>query len=148
MDYGPQYASTKVIANEPPALGAIYQVLVPQVNADGNDIGGIALPEVAVPLGTHTGWNVTIPQLAPLRYLAGLVGSFEPFAATRADRESTGDPRLSIVERYSGQADYLDRVGRAVNDLVKHRFMVAEDVPSAVRRAEQMWMTIVGSGTR
>jgi hypothetical protein len=148
MDYGPQYATAKVITNEPPAVGEPYRVLVPQVNADGNDIGGIALPEVAVPLGTHTGWNIAIPPLAPLRYLAGLLGSFEPFAQTRADRESTGDSRLSIGERYSGKRDYLDRVGRAVNDLVKERFMLAADVPAAVRRGEQMWATVVGNGTR
>jgi hypothetical protein len=148
MDYGPQYAATKVITNEPPVLGASYKVLVPQVNVDGNDIGGIALPEVAVPLGTHTGWNVTLPQLASLRYLAGLLGSFEPFAPTRADRESVGDARPSIAERYGGPKDYLDRVGRAANDLVRERFMLAEDVPLAVRRAEQMWTEIVGRGTR
>jgi hypothetical protein len=66
MDYGPAYATTRVITNDPPQLGAPYPVLVPQVNADGNDMSGVRLPEVAVPLGTYTGWNVTVPQLAGL----------------------------------------------------------------------------------
>ena len=87
MDYGPRYTTTKVITREPPQLGAPYRVLVPQVNADGNDMSGIRLPEVAVPLGTYTGWNVTVPQLSDLKYLAGLIGGFEPFPLTREQRE-------------------------------------------------------------
>ena len=92
MDYGPRYATTKVITREPPQLGAPYRVLVPQVNADGNDVSGIRLPEVAVPLGTYTGWNVTVPQLSDLGlsnlgYLSGLIGGFEPFALTKEQRE-------------------------------------------------------------
>ena len=75
------FRSTRVITSEPPQLGAPYRLLVPQVNADGNDVSGIRLPEVAVPLGTYTGWNVTVPQLSDLGYLAGLIGGFEPFAA-------------------------------------------------------------------
>ena len=55
-----------MITKEPPQLGAPYRVLVPQVNADGNDVSGVRLPEVAVPLGTYTGWNVTVPQLSDL----------------------------------------------------------------------------------
>jgi hypothetical protein len=89
-------------------------VLVPQVDADGNDVGGIALPEVAVPLGTHTGWNVTEPQLAGFRYLAGLVGAFVPFArrarrdsnpATRADRS----PSVTRASRTTCRASIAPR---------------------------------------
>ena len=148
MDMGADYATSKVITNEPPQLGAAYSILVPQVNADGNDIGGVALPEVAVPLGTHTGWNIEFPELKPLGYLAGLIGSFHPFAPTRADREKSGDSRRSIAERYKDRQDYLARVERAARDLVRDRLMLADDVPAAVQRAEQMWNAIVpGPGT-
>ncbi len=148
MDYGPGYATTRVITNDPPQLGAPYPVLVPQVNADGNDMSGIRLPEVAVPLGTYTGWNVTVPQLAGLGYLAGLIGGFEPFPLTREQREKGGDARLSIGERYSSRQDYLDRVKRAAADLVRQRFMRADDVPAVVRRAEEIWNAVVTTGTR
>jgi hypothetical protein len=144
MDYGSEYPARRVITNEPPTLGAPYPVLVPQVDADGNDNGGIALPEVAVPLGTHTGWNVSTFPLSGLRYLAGLVGSFEPFARTRADRERAGDSRRSIDERYANRDDYLQRVRRAAADLVRQRFLRRADVDSVVARAEQMWETVVG----
>jgi alpha/beta hydrolase family protein len=143
MDYGADYLTQRVITNEPPTLGAPYAVLVPQVNADGNDEGGISLPEIAVPLGTHTGWNVSTFSLSGLRYLAGLVGSFEPFALTRAEREKSGDARRSIEERYTNRDDYLQRVKRAVDDLVRDRFMLPADVNGALERAQQTWDIIV-----
>jgi hypothetical protein len=144
MDFGPEYSTTRVITREPPALGRPYVVLVPQVNADGNDEGGVRLPEVAVPLGTHTGWNVSTYPLSGLRYLAGLVGSFEPFAQTRAAREQSGDPRRSIEERYRGRQEYLDRVKRSAADLVRERFLLPADVPGVVQRSEQTWDAVVG----
>jgi hypothetical protein len=147
MDYGPGYTASKVIGREPPQLGAPYRVLVPQVNADGNDLSGIRLPEVAVPLGTYTGWNVTIPQLSDLRYLAGLVGGFEPFALTQEQREQSGDARLSIGERYAGRQDYLDRVKQAAESLVRQRFMRVEDVPAVVQRGDAIWNALkIGPG--
>jgi hypothetical protein len=144
MDYGPQYAATRVISIEPPKTGEPFRVLVPQVNADGNDVAGIRLPEVAVPLGTYTGWNVTIPQLSDLRYLSGLVGSFEPFARTTEHRTASGDARLSIAERYRGRSDYLDKVKRAADDLVRQRFLRSADIPAVVRSAERMWNAVAG----
>jgi hypothetical protein len=142
MDYGPEYSTTRVITTEPPQTGEPYRVLVPQVNGDGNDVAGIRLPETAVPLGTFTGWNVTVPQLSDLRYLAGLVGGFEPFARTEEQRLATGDTRLSIAERYSGRQEYLDKVKRAANDLVRQRFLRADDVPAVLQSAERMWNAI------
>src|SRR5439155_3133761 len=112
MDFGPEYNKTRVITNEPPRLGAPYAVLVPQVNADGNDLAGIGLPEVAVPLGTYTGWNVTVPQLSDLGYLSGLVGGFETFPLTREDREKSGDARLSIGERSTGRQNDMIQAKR------------------------------------
>jgi hypothetical protein len=144
MDYGAEYSSTRVITKEPPALGNAYIVLVPQVNADGNDEGGIRPPEIAVPLGTHTGWNVSVFPLSGFRYLAGLVGSFEPFARTRAVRAESGDRRRSIDERYTSRQDYLNRVRRAAADLVRERFLLQSDVSSVVERAELSWDVIVG----
>ena len=143
MDYGPEYTSRRVITNEPPVLGPPYTVLVPQVDKDGNDVGGVRLTEVAVPLGTYTGWNISVPQLPDLQYLAGLRGSFAPFARTRAERDRTRDSRPSIDERYSSREDYLDRAQRATQDLVRQRFVLAADVPAVIRRAVALWDAIV-----
>jgi hypothetical protein len=143
MDYGSDYGTSRIITNEPPRLGAAYPILVPQVDGDGNDLGGVLTPEVAVPLGTYTGWNIEFPALKPLGYLAGLVGAFHPFARTRADRESAGDARPSIAERYADRPEYLRRVERAARDLVRERLMLAGDVPAVVQRAEQIWNAVV-----
>jgi hypothetical protein len=144
MDYGPEYAATGVITTEPPGLGAPYAVLVPQVDADGNDVGGIALPEIAVPLGTHTGWNISTFPLTGLRYLAGLVGSFQPFARTRVERDQSGDPRRSIDERYRNRQDYVSQVRRAAASLVQQRLLLPADVQAVVGRAEQTWDIVAG----
>ena len=146
MDYGPEYAATRVISIEPPRIGEPFRVLVPQVDADGNDVSGIRLPELTVPLGTYAGWNITEPQLKDLGYLSGLVGGFEPFAPTKAQREASGDIRLSIAERYTGRPDYLNKVKRAADDLVRQRFLRVEDVPAVLQSAERMWNAIVSSG--
>lgn len=143
LDFGREYSATRVVAVEPPRTGDPYRVLVPQVDGDGNDVAGVRLPEVAVPLGTYTGWNVTVPQLGDLRYLAGLIGGFEPFARTKEQRLANGDSRLSIAERYRRRQDYLEKVGRAANDLVRQRFLRAEDVPAVMQSAERAWNAIV-----
>jgi hypothetical protein len=96
-----------------------------------------------VPLGTHTGWNVSTFPLSGLQYLAGLVGSFAPFPHTRAERERSGDPRRSIEERYASRDDYLQRVRRAAAELVRQRFLRPADVDGVVTRAEQMWEVVV-----
>jgi hypothetical protein len=141
LDFGPAFEATGVI-REPPRVGAPYRVLVPQVDADGNDRGGVPLLEVAVPLGTHTGWNVLEPGLRDLGYLSGLTGSFVPFAATRASRREMHDDRLSIEERYRGLPDYVSRVERAAAILVREGFMLADDVGAASARARQMWSAV------
>ena len=148
MDYGPEFNSRHIIANEPPILGAPYRILVPQVDPDGNDEGGIPVPEVAVPLGTYTGWNVALPQMRELQYLGGLIGSFEAFPLTRKDRTRTGDARRSIEERYAGRKEYLQQVQRAAQALVQQRFMLEADVRAAVQHAGEIWDAVAGSITR
>ena len=144
MNYGPEFLTKGIIANEPPVLGEPYTVLVPQVDSAGNDLGGVRLPEVVAPLGTFTGWNISVPEMGRLHYLDGLVGSFEPLPGTRAERERTGDSRKSIEERYRSREDYLNQVRKAASDLVRQRFMLAGDIDEVLRRASQMWAAFSG----
>jgi hypothetical protein len=145
MDYGPDFASKGIISIDPPKLGAPYPILVPQVNGDGIDAGGVAIPEVAVPLGTFTGWNYLVPVHPNLGYLGGLVGSFIPFPLTAADRKASGDARLSIGERYTGREDYLDKVRAAAQGLVSRRLLRADDVNAVVAESAAHWDYLVGS---
>jgi len=139
MDFGAEFQTKGIITKEPPVLGRPYEVLVPQVDSSGNDVSGIRIPEVAAPLGTHMGWNVTIPQLADLHYLSGLIGSFVPFSKTLQERKASLDSRLSIEERYKSREDYLKQVRQAASDLVRDRYMLAGDVPAVLERARQTW---------
>jgi hypothetical protein len=113
--------------------------LVPQVDADGNDLGGIRVPEVAVPLATTTGWNFRSPRIGNPTTIVALLGSYMPFPRTPAEQQMTNDPRLVISDRYKGKDDYLARIRTAALGLVKSGFMLEEDVEFSVQRAARHW---------
>ena len=113
--------------------------LVPGVDTDGNEVDGIRVPELWVPLATTTGWNFRSARVGNPTTIVALTGSYIPFARTATEREATKDPRPSIAERYSGKDDYLARIRRAALALVKSEFMLEEDVDYAVQRAARHW---------
>ena len=127
--------------------GAVQPLLVSQVDADGNDISGIRLPEVAVPLATYTGWNFRSPQIGGTSRLIGNTGSYIPFARTRAEREASGDPRRSIEERYPSRGSYLNRIRDVASELVRERYLLPEDVDATVQRAYEHWELAAGATT-
>jgi hypothetical protein len=122
-----------------PGAISVLPFIVPQVDNDGNDIGGIRLPEQAVPLGTYTGWAFRSEQIGAPSTLIAMAGSYIPFEKTRSDREMSHDPRLSVEERYSSRADYVHRVEEAAKKLVQERYLLQEDVPAIVESARQHW---------
>ena len=119
--------------------------LVPQVDADGNELAGIRVPEVTAPLATTTGWNFRAERVGNPSTVYALLGSYIPFARTRAERELKRDPRPSIAERYKGRDDYLQRIRSAADDLVKQRLLLADDVDNVVQRATRHWDWAVGA---
>ncbi len=119
--------------------GAPLPFLVPQVDADGNERAGIRLPEVTVPLATYTGWNFRNSRIGGTDQLVSLLGSYIPFAQTKAEREATHDPRPSIEERYASRDQYMDQINKAAAALVKDGYLLADDVPSVTKRAADHW---------
>src|SRR5262249_9660752 len=117
-------------------------VIVREVDADGNDRAGIRLPDVAVPLATYTGWNFRKPQIGAPGELVSLLGSSIPFAPTRAARDAARDPRRSIEERYSSKAAYLKQGEQAADPLFKAGYLLSDDEPRILRRAEDTWDVI------
>jgi hypothetical protein len=112
-----------------------YGARVPAVGADGNEVAGIRLPAIAAPLATYTAWNrYADPALAG--DLCGRLGSFLPFAATRAERERSGDPRPSLQERYPDRASWVEQVRRVAGALVEERLVLPEDAARYVSEAE------------
>jgi hypothetical protein len=139
VDYGPDFLTKGIIGQEPPSVSSAYPMLVPQVDADGNDIAGIRMPEIAVPLATYLGWNFFDERSGPPSELASLTGSFIPFPLTRADREKTNDPRPSIEERYKSRDQYLQLINKAANDLAAKGYLIKEDIPRIIQQAGARW---------
>jgi hypothetical protein len=107
--------------------------IVAAVDADGNEVAGLRLPHIAVPLGTWTGVNVykDLPG-----ELCDRDGIYLPFARTQAEREQTGDPRPSLEERYHGRDDYVAKVTAAADALVAARLLLPEDRDRSVAAAK------------
>jgi hypothetical protein len=101
MDLGPKYKS-KGILSEPPKLGPLYPLLVPQVDADGNEIGSWRGLNLSVPLGTYTAWNRQRPELDSFGFLSALQGSFFPFPQTR---RLVNNARIRVCPSPSATAD-------------------------------------------
>lgn len=142
FNYGPRFYTQGIMDLNPPTVtppyqnnplnGPIYNNMVPKTDADGNDIAGVRLPDVRVPLNTFTGWAL---RADPNRN-DGCEGSGQriPFPTTKAAREASGDPRLSIEERYPNFTDYYYRVTQAVNDFVGEGFLLPEDAATMTNR--------------
>ena len=113
-----------------------YRTLVCRVDADGNEADGVRLPDIAVPLATYTGWNEYKPPY-PAGEIADRDGSCLPFAPDNAAREASGDPRLSIAERYKSGADYVAKVQAVVAALLADRLILPEDAETYVERARR-----------
>ncbi|WP_420148118.1 alpha/beta hydrolase domain-containing protein [Spirosoma sp.] len=141
LDFGADFDShyiTGIVTNEPPKVVRenAYAVLVPKVNQDGNEIAGIRNTTMQVPLGTYTGWALRRAGYGA-GDLASLNGMFIPFKKTKAERLATGDPRLSLEERYGTHEAYVVAVRKAADDLVKEGFLLPEDAQNEVSIAEK-----------
>jgi hypothetical protein len=92
-----------------------------------------------VALGSHTGWTLRHSDIVGQAQRLVFAGATIPFPKTRAEREASGDPRLSIAERYRSRDDYLERVRRAALALASERYILDEDVDVTVALAARAW---------
>jgi len=138
LDFGPNWEQG-ILSIQPPKVGDAFPLLVPQVDADGNERDGVHLPEITVPLATYAGWNLRDPSIGAPDQRVAFEASYLPFPKTAADRQRTGDPRKSIAERYAGREDYLARYQAAIDDLVQQRWVLPEDRAALLHRGEQEW---------
>lgn len=138
-DYGPDFAAKGIVTQEPPTIGAAFPILVPQVDADGNELAGVRVPELSVPVATYTGWNLFNERSGPVNVLSSMQGSFIPFARSRAERDRVNDPRRSVEERYQGREPYLALIGKAASDLVAKGYLLSADVARIIEQAGTRW---------
>jgi hypothetical protein len=154
LNYGPHYYETGIMTVNPPVItppmfdnpknGAIYPTFVPKTDADGNDIAGVRLPDVKVPLATYTGWSLRSGSHAS----DGCEGTGQmiAFAKTKAERLASGDPRPSVEERYASAEVYSAAARQAIEDLVAKRYMLREDADAYFQRMTRLWQKVAGSG--
>ncbi|MFM9940066.1 MAG: alpha/beta hydrolase domain-containing protein [Hyphomicrobiaceae bacterium] len=133
LDFG-QLAAKGILDEPPKHTGKHYAVLVPAVDADGNDIAGIRAPMVQAPLATYTGWNLRMRGQG-FGAMHEFTGSTIPFAGTASERKQTRDPRKSVSERYPDVAAYQKAIGGAAKKLVAERLMLEEDVERCIAAA-------------
>jgi hypothetical protein len=132
-DFGPRFDQGIMDVLPPNYLGSPYPSLVPKVDADGNDVGGVRMPNISVPTATYTGWNL---RLAGGGDECDAFGMKIPFPATAAAAAASGDPRVSLADRYPSHQAYVDAVTAAANDLQAQRFVLAEDAAAYVAAAQ------------
>ena len=149
LDYGPEShlgRTTKLPADE----GEEFPALVADLDESFNELGGIRLPDLSVPVATYTGWNLRDESIGNSNLFIGITGGLAgwtlPLPATQAERESSGDPRASIEERYSSREDYLEQVAQAATALVSEGYLLEEDVPEVVGLAGRKYDYFVGNG--
>ena len=138
LDFGPNWQAG-ILSVQPPKILETFPVLVPHVDADGNERDGVRLPEVSVPLATYASWDLRDPSIGAPDERVSFECSYIAFPKTAADRLRTSDPRKSVEERYRGKEDYMMQFTKATEELVKQRWILPEDRESVLHHGEQEW---------
>lgn len=138
-DYGPLFHARGIVSNQPPRLGPPFPVLVPAVDAVGNERGGAPTMETLAPLATYTPWSLRLGRAGPQHELNDFTGLYIPLPRTEAEREAAGDPRPSLEALYGSKAGYVRRLREAAVRLVSRGLLLAEDVQPALERIEAAW---------
>ena len=136
-DWGPDFNHSEasgVPTNVPPPIKRVIPMKVPRVDADGNEIGGVPTVLTLAPLGTYLGWNITAAGFHAGQ-VCNYVGGYIPFARTRAERLASGDPRLSLEERYTNHAGYLAAVRAAADKAMAEGFLLPADRDRLIQQA-------------
>ena len=137
-DFGRQFHYSDlsgIITIQPPPIRQTLPMVVPRVDADGNEGVGVASVLHQVPLGTYTGWNTNASGFYKGRIRTN-TGAFIPFAKTRSERLTSGDPRPSLEERYGSHEKYVAQVRAAADRLVRGRYLLQDDADRLIAQAE------------
>ena len=137
-DWGPQFNATDasgVPTNIPPPIKQVIRMLVPRTDADGNELGGVPVVLAMAPQGTYLGWNITQAGFHKDQ-LCDYVGGMIPFAKTKAERMASGDPRLSLEERYKNHDGYVAAVRAAAAKAVASGFLLQADADAIIAAAQ------------
>src|SRR4029453_1071658 len=136
-DFGPNFNhvdESGIVEKNPPDVLFPLKTVVPKVNADGNELGGVPVVLLDAPLGTYLGWNITATGF-PKDQICNYVGGMLPFAATAAERRAVDDPRPSLEERYGSHDGYVEKVRAAAARALEQKFLLPEDAQALIDAA-------------
>lgn len=143
-DLGPR--AGEGVGEYPPVEGDSYACLVSSVDSDGNEVAGVRLPDITQPVATHAGWNVRDPETGSPDDQVPMLGFTRWFPRSRAERESTGDSRRSIEERYESRDEYSALVRRDAEGLARDGYILEQDVDLVVQNAVDRYDAAMTSG--
>jgi hypothetical protein len=141
VDLGPDVDGG--VVRLPASVGDPYPSYVSAIDADGNEVAGIRVPDISVPIGTHTGWVPRDPSTGGSGQLLDMMGTTLSFAATAGERQTRGDPRPALAERYRDRDDYVTRARAAADSLATAGYIVPEDVEVAADLAAERYDAVV-----
>jgi hypothetical protein len=138
VDFGARWREG-IIDYEPPRLGSPFPVRVAQVDALGNEVGGVRNVELMAPLATYAPWHLRSGYAGGTNELTDFFGTYVPLPRTEAVRMQRGDPRPSVEALYATREDYRQRAKDAAAGLVAQGYLMPEDVAPVLKRAEAHW---------
>ncbi len=133
LDFGPRWQDERIVDQQPPIPRGDYRVLVPRSGPDGNPLGCLSAPEVAVPIGTYASWRLRNDDSPAVNQLYSLSGSYIPFPLTMTERKASGDPRKSVEERYATLDEYLERLKAQCLEYEEAGYFLAEDTERTLK---------------
>jgi hypothetical protein len=142
LDYGLEYRAKGLAIEPPKVVGDNYPVMIPQLDVNGNEIGGLKLPSVTVPLATYAGWNLTNPSVLDSPEITGNTGSTMPFSSTRALGAANNDARPSVEELYESREQYLELISSEIAPLEEDGYLLDEDRERILGQAGRMWDSV------
>ena len=133
LDFGPRWQTERIVDNQPPIARGDYRVLAPRSGPDGNELGCLATPEVAVPVATYASWRLRSADGPAANQLYSLSGSYIPFPTTKAEQKETGDPRQSVEERYGTLENYINQLEAQCREYEKGGYFLPEDTERTLK---------------
>jgi Alpha/beta hydrolase domain len=121
LDLGDRVAEG--VVRLPAVAGEPYPSLVSSVDANLEEVAGIRLPDLTVPLAAQTGWNPRDPASGGEGQTVDMLGSSIPL------------PGAPIAARYADRDAYCLLVRAEAERLVRARHLLEEDVERVVARA-------------
>tara|TARA_B110000263_G_scaffold247414_1_gene260219 strand:- start:4126 stop:4728 length:603 start_codon:yes stop_codon:yes gene_type:complete len=148
LDYGDEQHLGRTV-KLPPEQGETYPAFVSDVDETLNEISGIRLPDISVPVATNTGWNTRHSLIGNEGLLIGITGGLAGWTvalpSTEIEKERDHDPRPSLESLYPTKQDYMLKIKEATQKLIEEGYILNEDFQGVMDICEEKYDDITGA---